>query len=105
MMTIKDYAIDVNKTIEEIEALCDKIGIDYKDENTDLDETSVIELDNELQNEEIVDDEVEKERRLEEEVEDKAEELASETNIDLDDTTSFTKVKQKRIFERKKENL
>ena len=97
MMTIKDYAIDVNKTIEEIEALCDKIGIDYKDENTDLDETSVIELDNELQNEEIVDDEVEKERRLEEEVEDKAEELASETNIDLDDTTSFTKVKQKKV--------
>ena len=102
MMTIKDYAIDVNKTVEEIEALCDKIGIDYKDENTDLDETSIIELDNELQSEEtqdeeIVDDEVEEERRLEEEVEDKAEELASETNIDLDDTTSFTKVKQKQV--------
>ncbi len=108
MMTIKDYAVDVDKTIEEIEALCDKIGIDYKDENTDLDETSIIELDNELQNEEnqneeIVNDEIEEERRLEEEVEDKAEELANETNIDLDDTTSFTKVKQKQA--RKNDNI
>ena len=108
MMTIKDYAVDVDKTIEEIEALCDKIGIDYKDENTDLDETSIIELDNELQNEEnqneeIVSDEIEEERRLEEEVEDKAEELANETNIDLDDTTSFTKVKQKQA--RKNDNI
>ena len=49
MMTIKDYAQDVDKTVEEIEALCDKIGIDYQDENTDLDETSIILLDNEVQ--------------------------------------------------------
>ena len=76
MMTIKDYAQDVDKTVEEIEALCDKIGIDYQDENTDLDETSIILLDNEVQemeqngDSEVVDEETE-ERRLEEEVKDK----------------------------------
>lgn len=102
MMTIKDYAQDVDKTVEEIEALCDKIGIDYQDENTDLDETSIILLDNEVQEMEqngdleVVDEETE-ERRLEEEVEDKAEELAYGTKIDLDDTTSFTKVKPKQV--------
>lgn len=100
MMTIKDYAQDVELEIEEIEALCDKIGIEYQDENTDLDETSIILLDNavaERENDEVTneDEEVEEERRLEEEVEDKAEELAYDTKIDLDDTTSFTKVKPK----------
>ena len=102
MMTIKDYAQDVDKTVEEIEALCNKIGIDYQDENTDLDETSIILLDNEVQemeqngDSEVVDEETE-ERRLEEEVKDKAEELAYGTKIDLDDTTSFTRVKPKQV--------
>ena len=102
MMTIKDYAQDVELEIEEIEALCDKIGIEYQDENTDLDETSIILLDNavaEKDNEEEAneDEEIEEERRLEEEVEDKAEELAFNTKIDLDDTTSFTKLKPKQV--------
>lgn len=98
MMTLEDYAQDVGKTIEEIEKLCDKIGIAYKDENSILDETSIILLDNEMQEDEddsYVDGTEEdiEERRLEEEVEDKAEELAFSTKIDLDDTESFTKVK------------
>ena len=49
MMTIEDYALDVEKTIDEIKALCDKIGINYEDEKTPLDETDIILLDNELQ--------------------------------------------------------
>ena len=101
MMTIKDYAQDVELEIEEIEALCDKIGIEYQGENTDLDETSIILLDNAVaekdNEEEIIEDEEVEERRLEEEVEDKAEELAFNTKIDLDDTTSFTKVKPKQV--------
>ena len=98
MMTIEDYALDVGKTIEEIKALCDKIGINYKDETTTLDETSIILLDNEMQDEEdYITGDIEdlEEMRLEEEVTDKAEELAMNTKIDLDNTTSFTKVKPK----------
>ena len=98
MMTIEDYALDVGKSIEEIKELCDKIGINYKDETTTLDETSIILLDNEMQDQEdYIEGDIEdlEEMRLDEEVTDKAEELAMNTKIDLDDTTSFTKVKPK----------
>ena len=97
MMTLEDYANDVGKSIDEIKALCDKIGINYDDENSLLDDISITLLDNEMQDEEDYiegDIELAEEKRLEEEVEDIAEELASNTKIDLDDTTSFTKVKQ-----------
>ena len=97
MMTLEDYAQDVGKTVEEIKALCDKVGINYEDENSLLDDISITLLDNEMQDEEdyIGEDseDLEEQRNLEE-VENKAEELASNTRIDLDDTTSFTKVKQ-----------
>lgn len=52
MMSLNDYAQDVGKTVEEIKALCDKIGIVYQDENSMIDETSIILLDNEMQDEE-----------------------------------------------------
>ena len=98
MMTLEDYAIDVGKTVEEIKALCDKVGISYDDEKSLLDDISITLLDNALEEvEEVVEENTEEaeEKRMEEEVSDKAEELASHTKIDLDDTTSFTKVKQK----------
>ncbi len=97
MMSLEDYANDVGKTLEEIQALCDKVGISYEDGNSLLDDISITLLDNELQDEEdYVGEDIEdlEEQRLEEEVEDKAEELAYNTKIDLE-TTSFTKVKPK----------
>ena len=97
-MNIEDYALDVGKTVEEIEALCDKIGINYKDESTVLDETDIILLDNEIQDQEdYVEGDIEdlESRLYEEEVYDKAEELAMNTKIDLDNSTSFEKVKPK----------
>ena len=63
-----------------------------------LDEESIILLDNELQDQEdYITGTVEdlEEKRLDEEVTDKAEELARNTKIDLDNETSFTKVKSK----------
>ena len=95
-MTLEDYANDVGKTIDEIKALCDKIGINYEDENTLLDDISITLLDNELQDsEDYVQGDVEdlEEQRLEEEVNDIAEELAQDTKIDMEEQ-SFTKVKQ-----------
>ena len=106
MMTLEDYALDVNKTIEEIKALCDKIGINYEDENSLLNETDIILLDNEQQDEEDYvtpgDEDALEEQRLEEEVEDIAEELALDTKFDLDNSSSFEKVKQKVV--KKNEN-
>ena len=95
-MTLEDYANDVGKTIDEIKALCDKIGINYEDENTLLDDISITLLDNEMQDEEdYIQGDIEdlEEQRLEEEVNDKAEELAYDTKIDMEEQ-SFTKVKQ-----------
>ena len=103
MMTLEDYALDVNKTIDEIKALCDKIGINYEDENSLLNETDIILLDNEQQDEEDYvtpgDEDALEEQRLEEEVEDIAEELALDTKFDLDNSSSFEKVKQKVLHE------
>ena len=97
MMSLLDYANDVGKSIEEIMALCDRLGIEYTDEESLLDDLSITILDNSLDDlveEETLNTEEQEERRLEEEVEDKAEELAFNTKIDLEDGTSFTKVKQ-----------
>ena len=98
MMTLEDYANDVGKTKEEIMALCTKIGIAYENEASPLDEESIILLDNELQDQEdYITGNVEdlEEQMLDEEVTDKAEKLALNTKIDLDNETSFTKVKSK----------
>ena len=111
MMTIEDYALDVEKTIDEIKALCDKIGINYEDEKTPLDETDIILLDNELQDaEDYVTGDIEdlEEKILDEEVSDKAEMLAMNTKFDLDNGTKFEKVKsnkQDKKTENKKDFL
>lgn len=111
MMTIEDYALDVEKTIDEIKALCDKIGINYEDEKTPLDETDIILLDNELQDaEDYVTGDIEdlEEKILDEEVSDKAEMLAMNTKFDLDNGTKFEKVKsnkQTKKTENKKDFL
>ena len=107
MMTLEDYALDVEKTVEEIMALCDKVGISYDDKDSLLDDISITLLDNELQDQEdYVEGDIEdlEEKRLEEEVEDKAEELALNTHIDLDNETSFTKVKQNKQAKKTENN-
>ena len=50
MMNVKEYAEDVNMTPDEIIKLCEKLGIDCQDENTELGEEDIILLDNEVQN-------------------------------------------------------
>ena len=109
MMTLEDYALDVNKSIEEIMEMCDKIGISYQDEQTLLSDEDIILLDNQIQDSEdyiegdISLDEEDEEQLLEEEVTDKAEELAKNTKFDLDNETSFEKVKPK--ASKKQENV
>ena len=100
MMTIEDYALDVGKTTDEIKALCDKIGIKYEDENSTLSETDIILLDNELQDAEdyITGDlDIDSDKELEDDIDDKAEMLAMNTKFDLDNETTFEKVKPNKI--------
>ena len=109
-MTIKDYANDVGRTVEEIKALCDSLDIKYEDENTPLDDMDIVVLDNNLPEDEedtTSNDVVEDYDYInEEEVEDKAEELAQNTKFDLDNTKKIEKVKKKQTNkENKKEFL
>ena len=68
-MNLKDYAQDVDKSIEEIKLLCDKIGIQYEDEESFLTEEDIILLDNEIQDQEdYIDDDNSKDIISEEEV-------------------------------------
>ena len=100
MMTLEDYALDVNKSIDEIKALCDKIGIKYEDENSSLSETDIILLDNELQDAEDYitgDIELDEEHEVEEDIDDKAEMLAMNTKFDLDNEQTFEKVKPNKV--------
>ena len=86
MMTLEEYANDIGKTLEEIMALCDKLGIEYQDKDTLLDDTSIVLLDNNVGEEEVEE---------ETENDEKAEELAMSTKYDIDDTSeNFTKVKK-----------
>ena len=102
MMTILEYAEDVSKTVEEIKALCDKIGISYENEESTLSDDDITLLDNELQDqvdyvEGDIDDEVVQEKMEEELTYDKALDLAQKTNINLDESRSFEKVKSKSV--------
>ncbi len=101
MMSLLEYAKDVEKSVEEIKALCDKVGISYEDEETLLSDLDITLLDNELQDQvdyvDDIDDEVLEEKREEELTYDKALDLAQKTNINLDENTSFEKVKSKAV--------
>ena len=109
-MTIKDYANDVGRTVEEIKSLCDSLDIKYEDENTPLDDMDIVVLDNNLPEDEedtTSNDVVEDYDYInEEEVEDKAEELAQNTKFDLKKNKKIEKVKKKQTNkENKKEFL
>ena len=81
--------------------MCDKVGISYEDEETLLSDLDITLLDNELQDQvdyvDDIDDEVLEEKREEELTYDKALDLAQKTNINLDENTSFEKVKSKAV--------
>ena len=59
MMSVKEYSIDVNKSIEEILNLCKTLSINATNEDDMLDDDAIIMLDNEIAN--MGEEEVEKE--------------------------------------------
>ena len=58
MMTVKEYAMDIEKSVGEVLRKCRELGIHVDDEDTLLDEEAIIELDN-VVNEMIDDEQVE----------------------------------------------
>ena len=62
MMTVKDYAVDVKKSINEVLDKCIELGISAFNENDELTEENIIDLDNNLnfdEEEDIVEEIVE----------------------------------------------
>lgn len=87
MMSILEYSMDVNSTVDEIMRLCDRLNILYTDENSSLSEDDIILLDNEIQeNNEII---------MEEELDEKVDKIVSDANIDIDRPVKKEKVKTK----------
>ena len=85
MMTVTEYALDVNKSVEEIIKKCLEFGINA-DPDYELNEEEIIELDNANFEEEELDD-------LAEEM---AEQIAKKENIDLDSNINKNNKKVKK---------
>ena len=51
MMSVLEYAQDMNKSVEEIIKMCGKLGIDVENEDDMLSDDSIVELDNAFSNE------------------------------------------------------
>ena len=86
MMSVGEYALDVNKSVGEIIKKCKELCINISNEEDLLSEEDIIELDNVI--DEVID---------EEEIEELAEMVAEKEDIDLDETISKQKVKPKKI--------
>ena len=104
MMSVKEYALDINMGVDTVLKKAIELGFDVKNEDDILSEDQIIDLDNVLtmnvQSEEEENnylDELteEKDYDLEEELEDKAEILASSSNLKFDDTVKKQKLKKK----------
>ncbi len=99
MMSVLEYANDVNKSLETIYSLCDKLGIKYDDENSLLSEDDIVLLDGEVdsvQEETVeVENEVLQEILEDEVLEERVEKIISDAKIDVDNTTNKQKLKSK----------
>ena len=86
MMSVLEYAQDVNKTVEEILKKCKELGIDANDEEDMLDEEGIILLDNTVDTSFDVDEE--------EALEDLVEEIIEQEEIEVDNAVKKQKLKK-----------
>ena len=84
MMTVEEYAIDVNRSIDVILGKCKELGFNISNKDDVLSEEQVIDLDN-----------ADYESYEEEELEDKAEEIVSNMKSTFD-TIKVQKLKKKK---------
>lgn len=86
MMSVLEYAQDVNKTVEEILEKCKELGIDANTEDDMLDQDGVTILDNAFPVGEEIDEE--------EALEDLVEEIIEQEEIEVDNTVKKQKLKK-----------
>ena len=99
MMSIFEYAGDVNKSVEEIMDLCKKLNIKYVDSDSELTEDDIILLDNEVQGsveeESDIDSEILEEYLEADQMDEKIEKILESKKIDIDQNTKKEKLKSK----------
>lgn len=102
MMSVLEYAEDVNKTVSEILNLCKKLNIPVLTEEDDLDEDAITELDNAIARDESMDLEYEEELI---EKENKKQDTVSNGNMQKKQVQQNNKVKsnKKDLAKKKKE--
>ena len=90
MMTVYEYASDMNKTVSEILDLCKKLSINVNGEDDELSDDDIILLDNEIENTESVND-------MEETVdEDNFDDIEDKYSEELDEIKVVPTVKKKK---------
>ncbi|MGN0992350.1 MAG: translation initiation factor IF-2 [Bacilli bacterium] len=99
MMSLKEYAVDVDKSIEEIISLCKKLNISSQTEDAMLTEDDIILLDNELSSSNIEESKEENEEFEEEIVDD--DELEKDLRIETVQDKSTLKMKKQPISKKK----
>ena len=85
MMSVSEYAIDINKTVEEILKKCRELSIAVNNEEDMLDDEAIIMLDSAFQDN----------GNIEEELDDIVDEIIENKKIDVDNTISKQKLKKK----------
>ena len=84
MMSVEEYAIDVNRTVEYVLKKCKEAGIEVSSESDLLDDEGITILDSIISNEES-----------EEELDNRVEEIIEEEKISVDNTIKKQKLKKK----------
>ena len=92
MMTVLEYAEDVNKTVEFVLKKCQTLGINVSNEDDLLSDEDITMLDSELANEE---ESFDNDTTGLDDYEDIVDEIEGTTKIDIDNTISKQKLKKK----------
>ena len=103
MMSVLEYAQDVNKPVSEILNLCKKLNIPVLDEDDELDEDAITELDNTIAREDEMDLEYEDELIEKEEKKQENTTNISKQKKQTTQSVNKTKVGKKELAKKKKE--
>ncbi|MBE6143962.1 MAG: translation initiation factor IF-2 [Firmicutes bacterium] len=92
-MSVEEYALDINRTCEDVLKMCENLGFDIKSNDDMLDEEMIIELDNALANDDI-DEEIEE-----------IQVVVSNKKVDNDNVINKEKLKKKVDNNKSKKDL
>ena len=104
MMSVLEYALDINKNVNEVITLCKKIGIKVSSENDILEDEDIILLDNEIANETPLDNEAQENEDKQEEIEETMEEFTDSYYDELEPVEDIHKETTKKHSKKNKTN-